>query len=138
MHSRLVHLDRLGVEIDAEIAGVDDRLRVPLGAAHDRVDARDQLVLVERLGHVIVGAETQAFALVLDAGEAGEDQDGRLHFGDAQCAQDLEARHVGQVQVEQDDVVVVEFAEIDTLFAEIRRVDVEALGFEHQLNRLKS
>ena len=51
--------------------------------------------------------------------------------------QDLVARHVGQVQVEQDDVVVVELAEIDAFFAEIRRVDVETLGFEHQLDRLR-
>ena len=53
-------------------------------------------------------------------------------------AQHLEAGHVRQVQVEQDDVVVVELAEIDALFAEIRRVDVEALGLEHQLDRLRS
>ncbi len=105
-----------------------------LGAAHDGVDARDQFVLVEWLGHVVVGAEAETLDLVLDAGEAGEDQDRRLHLGDAQRAQHLEARHVGQVQVEQDDVVVVELAEIDALFAQIGRVDVEALGFEHQLD----
>ena len=52
-----VDLDRLGVEVDAEIAGDDDRLRMALGAAHHGVDAGNQLVLVERLGHVIVGAK---------------------------------------------------------------------------------
>ena len=66
----------------------------------------------------------------------GEDQDRRLDLRDPQGAQNLEARHVGQVQVEQDDVVVVELAEVDALFAEIRRIDVEALGFEHQLDGL--
>jgi len=107
---------------------------VTLGAAHDRVDARDQLVLVERLGHVVVGAEAETFDLVLDAGQAGEDQDRRLHFGDAQGAQDLEARHVGQVQVQQNDVVVVELAEVDAFFTQVGGVDVEALGFKHQLD----
>ena len=72
--------DSLGVEIDDQIAGIDDRLGVALGAANDRVDARDQLVLVERLGHVVVGAEAETFDLVLDAGEAGQDQDRVLTF----------------------------------------------------------
>jgi hypothetical protein len=91
---------------------------------------------VERLGHVVVGAKAKSFDLVLDAGQAGEDQDRRLHLGDAQAAQDLEARHVGQVQVQQDDVVVVELAEVDAFLTEIGGVDVEALGFEHQLDGL--
>src|SRR5215467_7777289 len=107
-----------------------------LGAAHDRVDARYQLVLVERLGQVVVGAEAEATDLLLDAGESGEDENGRLHLGDAQRPQHLEAGHVRQVQVEQDDVVVVKLAEIDAFFAQIGGVDVEALGLEHQLNRL--
>ena len=34
------------------------------------------------------------------------------------------------------DVVVVEYSEINTFVAEIRRVDVKALGFEHELDRL--
>ncbi len=136
VHARAVHLDGLGVEIDHEIAGLDDRLGVALGAAHDGVDARDQLVLVERLGHVVVGAEAEAADLVLDAGEPGEDQDRRLDLGDAQRAQHLVAGHVRQVQIEQDDVVVVQLAEVDTFLAEVGGVDVEALGFQHQLDRL--
>jgi hypothetical protein len=37
---------------------------------------------VERLGHVVVGADAEALDLVLDAGEAGEDQNGGLDFRD--------------------------------------------------------
>jgi hypothetical protein len=55
---------------------------VALGAAHDGVDARDQFVLVERLGHVVVGADAEALDLVLDAGEAGKDQNGGLDLRD--------------------------------------------------------
>src|SRR5262245_27090267 len=138
VHARAVHFHRLGVEIDYEVAGLDHRLRMALGAAHDGVDARDQLVLVEWLGHVVVGAEAETADLVLDAGQAGEDENGRLDLGDAKRAEHLEARHVRQVQVEQDDVVVVKLAEIDTFFAQIGGVDVEALGLQHQLNRLSS
>jgi hypothetical protein len=107
-------------------------------AQESQVDAGDQLVLVEGLGHVVVGAEAEAAHLVLDAGKPGEDQDRGLDLGDPQAAQHLEARHVRQVQIEQDDVVIVELAEIDALFAQIGGVDVEALGLEHQLDRLSS
>src|SRR5450759_3810943 len=138
MHASAVDLNRLGVEVDDEVAGLDHRLGVALGAAHDGVNARHQFVLVEWLGHVVIGAEAETFDLVLDAGEAGEDQNRRLHLRDAQAAQHLEARHIRQVQVKQDDVVIVQFAEIDSFFTEIGGVEVEALGFEHQLDRLLS
>jgi hypothetical protein len=54
-----------------------------------------------------------------------------------QGSQYLKARHVWKVEIEQDDVVVVKSAEIDTLFPEVSRVNVEALALEHQLNRLR-
>ena len=43
------------------------------GAPHDGVNARHKLMLVERLGHVIVGAKAETFDLVLDAGNAREE-----------------------------------------------------------------
>ncbi len=49
----------------------------------------------------------------------------------------FEAGHVRKVQIEEDDVVVVDLAKIDPFLAEIGRVHVEALGFEHQLDRLR-
>ncbi len=101
------------------------------------MDARDELVLVERLGHVVVGAEAEAANLVLDAGEAGKDKDRRPDLGDAQGLQDLVAAHVGQVKIEKNDVVVVEFAEVDAFFAQVRGVDVEAFGLQHQLDALR-
>jgi hypothetical protein len=45
--------------------------------------------------------------------------------------------HVGQVKIEQDYVVIVQLAEIEALLAEVRRVDVEPLGGEHQFDRLR-
>src|SRR3546814_16968194 len=61
--------------------------------SHDRMDARDEFVFVERLGHVVVGAEAEAANLVLDAGEAGKDKDRCPDFGDAQGLEDLVAAH---------------------------------------------
>jgi len=44
--------------------------------------------------------------------------------------------HVRKVQVEADDVVIVELAEVQALFAQIGRIDVEALVGEHELDGL--
>ncbi len=44
--------------------------------------------------------------------------------------------HVRQVQVEQDDVVIIQLAEIQTFLAEVGRIDIEAFGGEHQLDGL--
>jgi hypothetical protein len=136
MQPGAVHLNRLGVQVDDEVAGLDERLGVALGAADDGVDAGDQLAAVERLGHVVVGAEAQALHLVVRLGHAGKDQDRRADLGHPELLQHVVAVHVRQVQVEQDDVVVVELAEVEALFAEVRRIDVEPLGLEHQLDPL--
>ncbi|MCY1244362.1 hypothetical protein D9M72_574330 [compost metagenome] len=127
---------RLGIEIDDQLAGGNDRLGMTLGTAHDRMDACHQLVLVERLGHVVVGAEAETANLVFNSGHAGENEDRRLHLGKTQCSQDLVTGHVRKVEVEKDDVVVIEFAEIDAFFTEIGGVNVETLGLQHQLNAL--
>ena len=108
-----------------------------LGTAHDGVDAGDQFVLMEGLGHVVVGANAETLDLVLDAGKAGEDQNGGLDLRDPELLQHVVAGHVGQVQIEQDNVVVVEFTEIDAFFPEIGGVDVKAFGFQHQFDRLR-
>src|SRR3546814_16926394 len=43
---------------------------------------------------------------------------------------------VGQIQVEQDDVVIIELTQIEAFLAQIGRIDVEALGGEHRVDRL--
>ena len=99
-----------------------------LGAADDRLDAGDQLAPVEGLGQEVVGAEAQALDLVVELGEAGEDQDRRVDARGAQPAQHLIAVDVRQHQVEDDDVVVVELADLQPVLAEIGGIADEALG----------
>ena len=134
VNAAAVHFDRLGVKINREFAGGDDRLAVALGTAHDRLDAGDQLILVERLGHIIVGAEAQRLDLGFDNGVTGEDQDRRLHLGDAQGLEDLKAAHVGQLQVQNDNVVVIKLTQIDPFFAEIGGVNIQAFAPQHQFD----
>src|SRR5580692_2700382 len=63
MNAAAESFDRLAIEVEYKIAELDDRLGVALGPAHDRVDACDQFVLVERLGHVVVGPKTETLHL---------------------------------------------------------------------------
>jgi hypothetical protein len=72
MHVDASNGDNLGVEIDAKISNVDDRLGVPVGAAHNSADTSQKLVLVGWLGQVIVSAEAESFYLVLDTGKPGQ------------------------------------------------------------------
>ena len=46
--------------------------------------------------------------------------------------------HVGQVEVEADDIVIVELAEIEAFLTQIRRIDVEAFIGEHEFDCLGS
>ena len=134
MHARTVDLDGLGVEIDDQVTSLDDGLGVAFRPTHNRVYPRDQFVLVERLGHVIVGAEAKPSDFILGPRQAGQDQDRRFHLRDAQAAQHLKAGHIRQVQIEKNDVVIVDFPEIDAFFSKIGRIDVKALGFQHKLD----
>src|ERR1041384_8570087 len=105
-----------------------------LGSTHNGVDARDQLILMERFGHIVISTKAETFDLVLYARQTGKDEDRRFHSRYAQLAQHIETRHIRQVQVEQDDVVVIDLAKIDAFLAEIGRVNVEVSRLEHQLD----
>ncbi len=134
MHRLALGLDRLGVEVDADLAGMDHRLRVPFRPADDRVDARHQFLAVEGLGQVVIRAEAEAAHLVLGVVGAGQDQDRRFDPGHAQLPQHLVPGHVGQVEVEQDQVVVVKLRQIDPLLAQIGAVDIEVGMGQHQFD----
>ena len=72
-------------------------------AAQDRADARDELAGAERLDDVVVGAELEAeHAVGLVA--AGGEHDHRHALVGAQLAQQVEARAVGEHDVEEHEV----------------------------------
>src|ERR1700730_15228129 len=134
MYRTPVHFHRLGVELDHEIASSDGRFGMSFRATHDGMNARHQFIFVEWLGHVVISSEAKTSDLVFNPAQTGEDQYRRLNSVDSQRPQDLEARHIRQVQIEHDEVVIVQLAEVETLFPEISDVNVEAFGLEHQLN----
>src|SRR5664280_522542 len=91
-------------QVDADVAEVDTgRLLSPVSARRDTAQPGQQLVDAERLGHVVVGPGVQRLHLVLAAAAPGQHDD--RHAGPAaQLADDREAIHVRQPEVEDDDV----------------------------------
>src|SRR5205085_12086459 len=76
--------------------------------------------------------------LAVHFADTRQDQHRRRNLRGAEFLEHVIAVHVGQVQVETDDVVIVQLTEIEALFAKIRGVDVKAFGAEHQLDALGS
>ncbi len=72
------------------------------------MDTCDQFILVEWLGHVVVGTEAEAPDLVLNTGHPREDENWRLYLGKAECTKNLVTGHVRQVEVQQNDIVIVQ------------------------------
>ena len=72
-------------------------------AAQDGTDAGRQLVGMERLGDVVVGAEVETLGLVR-GGALRREEDDRHGSPLAELAHDLDAVEIGHHDVEQDDV----------------------------------
>ena len=69
--------------------------------------------------------------------DAGEDQHRRFDPRVAQAPKHFGPLHIRQHEVEEDDVVVVDPCHFQTVLTQVGGVDVEALRFEHQLDRLR-
>jgi hypothetical protein len=82
---------------------VDQRVVARLAAPQHRADARQQLVEVERLGHVVVGTKVERAHLVDDLVAGGEHDDRHLAV-QPQAAADLEAVRPRHGDVEQHHV----------------------------------
>ena len=135
-------LDRLAVDGDARRLGVEAQ-RPALdvapgmtgGAAHLGAHARQQLLHVEGLGDVVVGAGVHAGHLVAPAVAGGEDDHRHLALGAAPLLEHADAVHLRQAGIENDQVVGLGLAQEVALLAVEGRVDgVAGIGQRrHQL-----
>src|SRR5690606_38363976 len=100
-----VHL--VAVLVELEVAHAHDGVVVRLasgGASQHGADAGDDLLEAERFGDVVVSADGQALDLVLGVVAGGEEQHGGVPAGGAHPAGDGESVHVGQHDVQHDEV----------------------------------
>src|SRR5205085_6093726 len=133
MHRLIVHHAGATIEIDQQLAGTDRRLGMALRAANDRLNARQQLAMIERLGQKVIGAEAQALNLIVEPIEPGEDQDRGAHPSRPQPPQYLISVHIRQQQIKYDYVVIIQLSLLKPVFSEIGDVTDDAFVLEHYL-----
>ena len=109
--------DAGGLGVEPQRAALDVALGVAGGAAHLGADARQQLLHMEGLGHVVVGAGVHAGDLVAPAVAGGEDDHGHVALGATPLLEHADAVHLRQAGVEDDDVVGLGLAEEEALLA---------------------
>src|SRR5581483_176896 len=130
--------DLAAADVDPDVADCQDAgcfVRL-LRAPQDGADAGDELLRVERLGEVVVGAEVEAGDLVLVLAFGGEHDDGRLSVALAEPARDLHAVDLRHHQVEHDQVGVDGADLLERLAAVVGRLDLVALGAQVELHQL--
>src|SRR5262249_9118518 len=106
LHLLVGDLDDAPHQIDREIADPEHRA-LPMHLqlmAQRRPHAREQLVHAERLGDVVVGAEIERRDLAGLVPAARQDRDRHALVARAQGAQEVEALHVGQPEIENDQI----------------------------------
>lgn len=108
-------LHRFGTADDAflvvgrvhEHAGRARRRREVAAGGKGLVDERDQLGLIERLHHVVVGAELHRLDRGLRRAERGHQDDHRPRLRAAEHLQGLDAGHAAHAVIEEDHVGLV-------------------------------
>ena len=129
-----VHHATLEVDLDV-VEGQDPRSgRDARGSAQDGPHAGRQLVGVEGLGHVVVGAQVQALGLVR-RGALGRQEDDRDGAPLAQLAHDLDAVEVEHHDVQEHDVRPQLLGLLEGFLATTRRDDAKALLAEGRVPR---
>ena len=98
-----------------------------LGAAQQRVHARDELARAERLRHVVVGADGEPDEQIGLAVAGGEHQDRQRALALDLLAH-LDAVETGEHEVEHDEVGPDALAELDAARAVARDLDLVALA----------
>src|SRR3954454_19721136 len=116
------------VEVDAEAAHFDDRARVSVRRERSRTGARGKRAEIERMGKDADGCGTDSLDALPRPIVRGEDEDGRANARDAHPAQHLAGTDVRKIAAEQDHVIVVELADLEPIFPQSGRIDLQATG----------
>ena len=129
--ARALDGDNAGSKIDGKGTDLDHRLaRRGTGVtAQRRVCAREQLRHAERLDHVIVGTILKQ-AHLLRLVRAHREHDHRHGRPAAQALEHFRAVHIGQAEIENDDVGRLERGELERLGPVLGFLDEKAVELE--------
>ena len=133
LHRDATHADDAGQEVDGEVPDCQTRVLRPRGAAQDGAHAGDELLVHERLDHVVVRPAGKA-ADAVGRVAAGADHDHRevavpssAGLAGAEPAAQLEARRIGQDGVEEDEVEAPRLDELEGRDSPVGCEDLEAV-----------
>jgi hypothetical protein len=133
VHGAAAARDGAAGEVDHQIAGLDARLpgrcAPQAGAAELGAYARAELDRAEGLRHVVVGARVEQHGLLL-VGVTRREHEHRRRRPGADVAADLRAGHVGEPEIEDDQVRTFGGREVRPLAARRRLENPRAVRLE--------
>ena len=127
--------DLVRVGVQRQVADAQRRRAARRAAAQQRAHAREQLLALERLDEVVVGARVEALDARLQRVARGQDQDRHVVVG-AQRARDLDAVELRQAEVEDHEVGRERAALLERGRAVGGRAHLVALHAQRALQRL--
>ena len=134
---RDVARDLVGVGVQREIADAQRRHAARRAAPQQRAHAREQLLALERLDEVVVGADVEALDARLQRVAGGEHQDRRVVAVVAQALGDIDAVQPRQTEVEDDDVRQERVRLVEPAHAVRGELDLIALEAQRALEDLR-
>src|SRR6516165_2325530 len=101
-----VDRDLPGVEIDDQLTCPDRGSAVGLGSAGDRLNACDQLALIEKISQYVTVTKSETFDPVIELRKAQEDQDRCVDTCVAQLLQQIVTTCIPRTQIQENDIVI--------------------------------
>ena len=129
--------DLVGVGVQRQVADAQRRHAARRAAPQQRPQAGEQLLALERLDEVVVGADVQALDARLERVARGEHQDRRVVAVVAQALGDVDAVEPGQPEVEHDDVGQERVRLVEAAHAVGGELDLVALEAQRALENLR-
>jgi hypothetical protein len=94
-------------DIEREVVRPENRRCAATGASSDRVNPRNELGEVERLGQIVVGAESESHHAIVQAFGGRQHQDARTTPLLDDPSTDVVSMDAGKVAIQNDDVIGV-------------------------------
>ena len=125
--------DLVGVRVEHQVADPQRRHAARRPAAQQRPQAREQLLALERLDEVVVGADVEPLDARLERVARGEHQDRHVVAVLAQAARDVDAVEPREPEVEHDQVGQERVRLVERLHAVGGELDVVAVEAQRAL-----